>query len=224
MENKAIRRTAILVDGGYYRKRAEYLWGFKQANDRAQELYDYCMLHISEPDEPRDLYRLFYYDCPGMTRELEHPLTHVKKDFSTGAGTIWTKNFFKHLCKKRKVALRKGELLESQAHYVLKEDTLKDLLSETRTVSTLTEADFFLDVSQKGVDMRIGLDVASLCANRCVDQIVLIAGDSDFLPVAKMARRSGIDFILDPLKQYVKGSLIEHVDGIESYTDLMSKS
>ena len=221
MEKKETRRTAILVDGGYYRKRAEYLWKTKSPKNRAKELYDYCMLHISEPDDPRDLYRLFYYDCPGMIRELEHPLTHVKKDFSTGAGTIWTKNFFKHLCKMRKVALRKGELLESQAHYVLKDASLQDLLSGVKTVATLTEADFFLDVQQKGVDMRIGLDVASMCANRCVDQIVLIAGDSDFLPVAKMARRNGIDFILDPLKQYVKDSLIEHVDGIECYTDKM---
>lgn len=221
MEKKETKRTAILVDGGYYRVRAKALWGKKRAADRAKELYDYCMLHISEPDEPRDLYRLFYYDCPGMTRELEHPLTHVSTDFSKGSGTVWTKDFFKELCKMRRVALRKGELLESQARYCLKDTSLKDILSGARDVASLTESDFSLDVKQKGVDMRIGLDVASICTNHCANQIILIAGDSDFLPVAKMARRSGIDFILDPLKQYVKDSLIEHVDGIECYTDLI---
>ena len=32
-----------------------------------------------------------------------------------------------------------------------------------------------------------------------VDQIVLISGDSDFVSAAKLARREGIDFVLDPL-------------------------
>jgi uncharacterized LabA/DUF88 family protein len=67
--------------------------------------------------------------------------------------------------------------------------------------------------------MRIGLDIASLAYGRYVDQVVLIAGDSDFVPVAKMARRNGIDFLLDPLKQFPKKLLLEHVDGIESFVE-----
>lgn len=221
MEQIETRRTVILVDGGYYRIRAKDLWGSKNPRDRANELYDYCKLHITEPTEPRDLYRVFYYDCPGLKTTIEHPLTHARINFASGSGTTWTEDFFKCLCKKSKVALRKGELLESQAQYALKTDVMKDLLSGARTISSLTEADFYLDVKQKGVDMRIGLDVASFCANHCINQIVLIAGDSDFLPVAKMARRNGIEFILDPLKQYVKANLIEHIDGIECFTDHM---
>lgn len=69
--------------------------------------------------------------------------------------------------------------------------------------------------------MRIGLDVAAMAYGQYVDQIVLIAGDSDFIPVAKMARRNGIDFILDPMKQYIKPKLSEHLDGIETFTDKM---
>ncbi len=47
--------------------------------------------------------------------------------------------------------------------------------------------------------MRIGLDIASLAYKKQIDQIILIAGDSDFVPAAKLARREGIDFILDPM-------------------------
>ena len=72
--------------------------------------------------------------------------------------------------------------------------------------------------------MRIGLDVASLAYGRYVDQIILIAGDSDFIPVAKMARRNGIDFILDPMKQYIKPKLSEHIDGIETFVDQMPRA
>lgn len=62
--------------------------------------------------------------------------------------------------------------------------------------------------------MRIGLDIADLANKKLVDQIILISGDSDFVPAAKHARREGIDFILDPMSQSVKDNLIEHIDGL----------
>ena len=221
MESINTRKTAILVDGGYYRVRARDLWGNKSAPDRASELYEYCLLHIKEPTEPRDLYRIFYYDCPPMKKTIQHPLTKNSIDYSTLPGTRWSNDFHQQLVEKRKVALRMGELAESTACFVLKDVSLNGLLSGAKTVASLTESDFRLDVKQKGVDMRIGLDVASLAQNHFVDQIVLIAGDSDFLPVVKMARKSGIDVLLDPMKQFPKRNMQEHVDGIESFTDLM---
>lgn len=224
MEQKETRRTAILIDGGYYRVRARDLWGNKSAKDRADELYQYCLLHITEPKEPRDLYRIFYYDCPPMTRSMVHPLTKVTYDYASMAGTKWSNEFFRSFVEKRKVALRMGELSESTAKYVLKDSALESMLSGKLAVNALTENDFRVEVKQKGVDMRIGLDAASLAQNKLVNQIVLIAGDSDFLPVVKMARKSGIEVLLDPMKQFPKRNMQEHIDGIESYTDLMSKA
>ncbi len=221
MEQKRTRTTAILVDGGYYRVRSRNLWGDRPPSERADELYSYCMLHITEPDEPRDLYRIFYYDCPPMTRTIMHPLTKNPVDYSTMTGTKWSNDFFRKLTEKRKLALRMGELAESTASYVLKDAVLNDLLAGNKTVDTLGELDFRLEVKQKGVDMRIGLDVATFAQHCLVNQIVLIAGDSDFLPVVKMARRSGIDVLLDPMNQFPKRNMQEHVDGIESYTELM---
>ena len=49
-----------------------------------------------------------------------------------------------------------------------------------------------------------------------VDQIILFSGDSDFVPAAKLARREGIDFILDPLWASIKPNLHEHIDGLRS--------
>ena len=37
------KKTAILVDGGYYRVRSIDLWGKRSAKDRADELYRYCI-------------------------------------------------------------------------------------------------------------------------------------------------------------------------------------
>ncbi|HJI20742.1 MAG TPA: NYN domain-containing protein [Coprobacillaceae bacterium] len=80
----------------------------------------------------------------------------------------------------------------------------------------LEEKDCILQIEQKGVDMRIGLDIASLAYKKQVDQIVLISGDSDFVSAAKLARREGIDFILDPLGAPVKPDLFEHIDGLRT--------
>ncbi len=64
--------------------------------------------------------------------------------------------------------------------------------------------------------MKIGLDIASMTFKHQVDQIVLISGDSDFVPAAKLARREGIDFVLDPLGAPIRDSLQEHIDGLRT--------
>src|SRR3546814_15862990 len=56
------------------------------------------------------------------------------------------------------------------------------------------------DMRQTQVDMKIGIDIAALTYKKLVDQIILIAGDADFIPAAKLARYEGIDFILDPMR------------------------
>lgn len=128
----------------------------------------------------------------------------------------WTQEFFAEIVSKRKVALRCGELLESSAKYELKSEALKRLCRKEITIDDLTEQDFQLSISQKGVDMRIGLDISSLAQKRLVDRIVLISGDSDFVPAAKYARREGIDFVLDPMWHPIKSNLYEHIDGLST--------
>ena len=53
--------VAILIDGGFFQKRAHFLWGDATPEERADELYAYCKKHIHRYDH---LYRIFYYDCP----------------------------------------------------------------------------------------------------------------------------------------------------------------
>jgi uncharacterized LabA/DUF88 family protein len=82
----------------------------------------------------------------------------------------------------------------------------------------MTEADFTLNLRQKGVDMKISIDITSIALKKMADQIILIAGDSDFVPVAKLARREGLDFILDPLwARNLTPDLAEHIDGLRSF-------
>ena len=43
-------------------------------------------------------------------------------------------------------------------------------------------------------------------------------GSAVFRGGIKMARKNGLDFILDPMKQKPKHTMIENVDSIESHT------
>lgn len=211
-------KTAILVDGGFYRKRAAHLWGKKTAEERAKELSAYCHAHMQDKDgkSPRELYRIFYYDCkPIGRRSIYHPLTKRNVDLDKSETYTWTLTFLEELKKRRKFALRLGEL-SNQACYNLRPDVTRKLLAGTRALDSLTEDDFMFVAQQKGVDMRIGIDISSLAFKKQVDQIILIAGDSDFVPAAKLARREGIDFILDPMWADIKEDLFEHIDGLRS--------
>lgn len=210
-------KTAILVDGGFYLKRAYALFGDKTPKQRADELIEYTKRHLKGNNfEQHYLYRIFYYDCKPSDKIIFHPLLKKNIELAKSEQYKWKVEFYQELCNKRKVALRMGELLESSSGYILKSDKLKQLCAGNLEVKDLTPDDFILDIKQKGVDMRIGLDISSLANKHLVDQVVLIAGDSDFVPAAKYARREGIDFILDPMWNQIKPSLNEHIDGLKS--------
>ncbi len=213
-------KTAILVDGAFYRRRAQIMLGEKTPEERAKELVDYCFRHIQhlnqnkKPFESTVLYRIFYYDCFPMEKNLYHPFLKRQIDYSKTGLYYWMHDFLNELRQKRKLALRLGKLADEQAHFSLRPEIIKNLCNGTIKFEDISENDFALQVTQKGVDMKIGLDISSLAYKKQVDQIVLIAGDSDFVPAAKLARREGIDFILDPLYNKIKSDLFEHIDGL----------
>jgi len=207
-----------LVDGGFYRKRAAHLWGHKTAEERASELLAYCQAHLHDKDgkEDRQLYRIFYYDCEPIGRKsVFHPLKKANVDLDKSDTYTWSNEFLEQLRKCRKLALRLGTLANQMA-YNLKPEITKKLCQGKISITDLKEEDFVLSVQQKGVDIKIGVDIASLAYKRQVDQIILISGDSDFVPAAKLARREGIDFILDPMWADIKSDLFEHIDGLKS--------
>lgn len=205
-------KMAVLVDGGFYLKRARSLKGEATPRDRAAELVSYCKKHVEH--EHAELYRIFYYDCNPVSKKAFHPLHNRTFDQSKTDGYRWKMDFFDELAKKRKLAIRKGEALEGSCEFVMKSSVARDMAMGKRTADSLTDDDFILDVQQKGVDVRIGLDLALIAHEGFADQIVLITGDSDFVPAAKYARRHGIDFIIDPMWHPFRPELGIHVDGM----------
>ena len=79
--------------------------------------------------------------------------------------------------------------------------------------------------NQKGVDMRIGLDIASITTNKLCDRIVLISGDSDMIPAMKKARKEGITVYLNVMNDFrpCRLELAEHSDIILHHKYILPK-
>jgi uncharacterized LabA/DUF88 family protein len=124
--------------------------------------------------------------------------------------------FLDALAQKTKVAMHMGQIAKEKIRYAPTEQAMKDIMNNRRTYDPLESPDFeIVGMKQTGVDMKIGLDVASLAQSRIVDQIILIADDTDFIPAIKVARRAGVDFLLDPMGNHVNRDLLAQVDDVE---------
>jgi len=214
-----MKRMAILIDGGFYRARYKAIFGEHSPEEMATEMLNHCYRHLQHKKTKSDLYRIFYYDCEPLSKKVRHPLTGDTIDFKKTKKYEDTMEFLDILKHKRKVALRLGKLTGNGSDYIIPAYNVKKICKGELTFDSLKPRHLKPDIRQKGVDMRIGLDIASLAYKHQVDQIVLIAGDSDFVPAAKLARREGIDFILDPMWNQISSDLMEHVDGLFSKCD-----
>ena len=150
-----------------------------------------------------------FYDCPPVLKKAHLPISRRAIDFSKTATALFRLQLHGEIRRLRKTAPRRGHLAEDSGG-ALRPERLKALLKGDIAVTALSDDDFFYDVKQKGVD------IASLAFKKQVDQIVLIAGDADFVPAAKLARREGIDFVLDPMWHPIHPSLNGHIDGLRS--------
>ena len=215
-------KVAILIDGGFFIKRFNSLYNKdkkKTGEEVAEMLYTMAMKHVGNKNT---LYRIFYYDCYPLDKKAHNPLTKRPIDFSKTDEYSFKMDLINALKKKRKVALRMGSLKDNH-NWMIRPNTVKDLLSGKKKLEDLVEGDVYLDVKQKGIDMKIGTDISSLAIKGFVDTIVLFSGDSDFVPASKLARREGIDFILDPMGAKVEPQLFEHIDGMQSTTPYGTK-
>jgi uncharacterized LabA/DUF88 family protein len=208
--------TAVLVDGGFFLHRYRSLRGDMPPGRVARDLHRMCLEHLRQERSERQLYRIFFYDCPPLSKKAHNPVSGRAIDFSQTPMATWRLAFHDELRKLRKVALRLGYLNDRSGHWEIRPSMLKAIFAKRASLADLTEEHVKYEVRQKGVDMRIGLDIASMAFKRQVDQIILVAGDSDFVPAAKLARREGIDFILDPMWAPIRDDLHEHIDGLRS--------
>jgi uncharacterized LabA/DUF88 family protein len=218
-------KAAILIDGGYFLERLAQVRPDIVARDPAQvdrSIGQLVHSHLEQlnktacaPNQYSLLYRCFYYDAQPYLRKGHLPISKRAVDYAKSDEAKFRLKLFEHLRKRSHFAVRLGEVRRERA-WVLSEEAQDDLLNKRRVVDDLSDADFHPGFRQKAVDMRIGIDIASISLKKQADTIVLIAGDSDFVPAAKLARREGVRIVLDPLWRSVEDSLFEHIDALRS--------
>ena len=212
-------KVAVLIDGGFFIKRFNAIYNKTKTmtgEEVANELYTIAHKHVGRENT---LYRIFYYDCHPFDKKMHNPIDKHIIDFKKTPEYIFRASLIDTLKRKRKVALRLGELKDNKS-WSIYPHKIKELLNGNIEIKDLTPDDVFVELRQKGIDMKIGVDIASMALKKFVDRIILISGDADFVPAAKLARREGIDFILDPMGANIENTLFEHIDGLDNSVSL----
>lgn len=86
---------------------------------------------------------------------------------------------------------------------------LQNLTSAPRP---LQAGDLVPHIEQKGVDLRIGLDIAWIAGRGKANILILVTGDSDMVPAMKFARQEGLRVYLETMGHGVSRELKVHCD------------
>ncbi|RMF14040.1 MAG: NYN domain-containing protein [Alphaproteobacteria bacterium] len=168
------KKVHVLIDGGHLRVLAR-----KAKLNYDPELIE-KVAHASTHPEDEELLRILYYDCAPYKGKVRLPVSGRLKEFQ--GSDRWLQD----LASRDLFAVRHGELKFrgfKPKRIPVASDELKD-------------EDFRPDFEQKGVDMRIGLDIANFALTRSIDRIILISGDTDCIPAMKHCRISGLQVVL----------------------------
>jgi len=199
-----LQNYAILIDGGFAKRRL----GPTGRPAEAEDFHRLIEIIVKAPalDDLR-LHRIYYYDSAPLETTHPKPLGGGDVQFGNTPLVAQSKKLFDQLSRMPYWALRLGEL--SFQGWKLGPKVLRD----QNAVKVEIEADDLIpQITQKGVDMRIGMDIAALTLKKQVQLIVLVTGDSDLVPAMKFARREGAQLVLVTLGQHVKPGMVEHSD------------
>jgi uncharacterized LabA/DUF88 family protein len=182
--------VAILIDGGNLRALA------RTAGHKYDPAYIEKVAHACAVDGEAILC-ILYYDCAPYIGTARLPISGELREFKGSDGWL------RELARKDLFAVRRG--------------TLKFRGFKPRRTpippKELTDADFAPDFEQKGVDMRIGLDIALMSDKKVVDKIILISGDTDCVPAMKYGRKAGIQIVVVRFpNSTIAPELLEHAD------------
>jgi len=160
--------------------------------------------------EDEDLLRILYYDCPLDTQEQ-----HIQKPISGNKTKLKRKpsenQWLIDLARRDLFGVVKGRLVFKG--WKLKNSALRNRQSN----APLTDDDFRPNFQQKGVDMRLGIDIAVNAIKKTFDVMIIITRDTDFIPVLKLARKEGIQIVLIKLpNRSLPPLLIEHTDYVRA--------
>jgi hypothetical protein len=196
-------KFAILIDAGFL-KRKLGSQSFPLIADGVAAFIDAIRMHPAL--ECMCLHRVYWYDAPPLVETFAKPLQGGNVDFSRTRLARSNAAMLAALRVVPFVSIRRGDLVFRGWR------VRQQRLSFEEAQVTLSAADLEPVIQQKGVDMRLGLDIAALTLKAHVSVIVLVTGDSDFVPAMKFARREGAQILLVTLGHRIRPDMLEHSD------------
>jgi hypothetical protein len=196
-------KYAILIDAGFIKRK---LGSQAEPLDAVGVRGFLASLRAHETLAAMSLHRVYWYDAPPLESRVAKPLLGGKINFGATALARSNATLLAELCQVPYVSVRRGDL--AFRGWKVRQGKLPDKDPSV----TLTASDLEPNIHQKGVDMRLGLDIAALTLKAHVDTFVLVAGDSDFVPAMKFARREGAQLFLVTLGHAVRTDMLEHSD------------
>ncbi len=198
-------RYAILLDGGFLIKKLyERNRRFPDADD-VQQVCD--AIRAREPLSHLELLRIYFYHAPPAKDELTNPLDQTVQRLANSQTFRENSSLLDSLELRPDFALRLGETVSHG--WKLGDRAMRNILGQSRAVEA---RDLVPNIQQKGVDLRIGLDIARLSLKEMVRVVVVVTGDSDLVPAFRFARREGLRVYLDTMGHGVRRDLKAHVD------------
>jgi len=223
------KTVAIFVDAGFFTRIYTTIADPEMKVDPkrlAKAMWHYWIKHVDRKNGEQ-LYRIYFYDCPPLSHKAHHPITNQLIDFSKSNITKYKNELHEALLHQPYVACRMGHLSNTDKEWgFIRKDKIHNfnkLIRGEVDPKDINPSNVSLRPRQKGVDMKLGVDITSVVLKKLANKIVLISGDSDFVPAAKLARTEGAHFILDAMGRNVKGGLAEHIDGLKSFKHLIKQ-
>jgi uncharacterized LabA/DUF88 family protein len=204
-----MKKTALLIDGGWFCRALAKRLMLPGNWPKAHQVIKNAKSALGRDEE---LFRIFYYDCEPYSHEVTNPVDGSKVDYATLPTYVARKSFFHDMGQSKHVALRRGELKTRGWNF---SKLYRKSLITGHSPTAPRGSDVYANFEQKGVDMRIGIDVATLALKKLVDRIILFSGDTDMIPALKLARREGLQVFLVRVQKWpLKHTLIEDSDGV----------
>lgn len=198
-------KVVLLLDGGFVKKKIQ---GKTKTFPKDSDVIALCNAIMGKPRlQGKELFRVYYYDAPPLDGTAVNPLDGTQVDFSATSQAAQNRALIDSLELQPDFAVRRGSLVQSG--WKLGKSALRNL---KQSGGAIGGKDLVPDISQKGVDIKIGLDIASIALKRFADILVLVTGDSDFIPPMKFARKEGMRIYLECLGHPVKRELKAHAD------------
>lgn len=199
-------KAAVLIDGGFFHYVAKGMIGVLPQNAHIHQFAHECAKNCTE------VFRIFYYNSYPYAKSIINPISRAESN-TTGQNKKFIRERtqqFDELAQSALIAFRKGALRFNG--WKIKERISEKMIKGQRHLP-LNDTDIQMDFQQKSVDIKIGLDVAWLSSRRLVDKMILVTGDTDFVPALKHARREGVQVsVVEFTTRQIAPALKEHSD------------